>query len=252
MATLLFYDDPVCLDRETHQTLHYSPTTDYSFTRHTNAVPLTGAEFFEASRDFPIFFNCGDDGDYFPIALLSLLHKEHRQINSQGNWTDSYIPAFIRQYPFALTDEGTVCFDQTSRQLDSVGINGEPLFNDDGETSETLSNIIQFLNSYSQHHKLTKEFSLALKELDLLAPYNLQVAFDETQPLQVTGLHVIDEKKLASLPKDKVNEWFQSGWLAWIYAHIHSISAVKRLIRRQTKTEEKTDTHAYNSDTTSA
>ena len=231
MTALLFYNEPAFLNREVHKTLKFKASSDYSFTESVNSVPLTGIEFFEASRDMPVLFSKDENGDFFPLALLSLMQEGHKQLSEAGSWSDSYIPAFVRRYPFAMTDEGTVCFDQKSGQLTEE--DGEPLFNDKGENSETLNNVINFLNNYDQQYKTTREYCGECKELELFTPFNLQIMLDKNHPLRLEGLYVVDEKKLAELPEEKVNAWFRSGWLAWSYAHLHSLGALNRLVKKQ-------------------
>ena len=230
MPELLFYKDPAPLNREIHKELKYQSSADYRFTEDINSVPLTGIEFFEGSRDMPVLFSRDNDGKYFPLALLSLMESGHKQLDDSGHWENSYVPAFVRRYPFALTDEGTVCFDQEAGQL---GEDGEALFDTEGENSETLNNIINFLNNYDQQYKNTRAYCDECSELELFAPFNLQVLVDKDNPLRLEGLYAIDENKLGELPEDKINHWFKSGWLAWSYAHLHSLGALKRLLKKQ-------------------
>ena len=231
MAELLFYDKPALLNREIHKTLRFKVSSDYHFTEKVNSVPLTGVEFFEASRDMPVLFSKSEEGDYYPLALLSLMDGAHKQLGQSGVWEDSYIPAFVRRYPFALNDEGSVCFDEEASQFSSA--DGEPLFTDKGENSETLNSIIQFLGNYDQQNQSTREYCDACKKLDLFMPLNVEIRLENDKPLRLEGLYALDEKKLAEIPEDKVQGWFKAGWLAWSYAHLHSLGALKRLIKRQ-------------------
>ena len=107
------------------------------------------------------------------------------------------------------------------------------LFDEKGENSETLNNIINFLNDYDQQYKQTIKYCEELKELELLAPFNLQIKLDKDNPLRLDGLFAIDEQKLMKLPEDKLSGWFRSGYLAWTYAHLHSLGALNRLVKRQ-------------------
>ena len=235
MAELLFYGEPVYLNREVHKKLKFSVSDNYSFTDNVNSVPLTGIEFFEASRDMPVVFCANESGDFFPLALLSLMKEGHKHLNKNGEWVDSYVPAFVRRYPFVLTNEGTVCFDKAAKQFNEK--KGEALFDEKGENSEVLNNIINFLNGYDQQYKQTLEYCKVLKELDLLTPFNLQVLIDKDNPLRLEGMYVVDEERLKGIADDiaddKVLEWFRSGWMAWTYAHLHSLGALDRLVRRQ-------------------
>ena len=231
MAELLFYGEPVYLDRDAHKKLKFSVSDDYSFTKGVNSVPLTGVEFFEASRDMPVVFCVNEAGDFFPLALLSLMKEGHKHLNEKGRWVDSYIPAFVRRYPFVLTGEGTVCFDKGADQFD--GEDGEALFGKGGENSEVLNNIVNFLNGYDQQYKQALEYCRELKELGLLEPFNLKILIDKDNPLRLEGMYVVNEQKLKDVADEKVLEWFRSGWMAWTYAHLHSLGALHRLVKRQ-------------------
>lgn len=237
MTALLFYNKPEFLNREIHKTLKFKASSDYSFTESVNSVPLTGIEFFEASRDMPVLFSKDDNENFFPLALLSLMQEGHKQLSEEGGWYDSYIPAFVRRYPFAMTDEGTVCFDQQSGLLTEE--DGDPLFNDKGENSDTLNNVIEFLNNYDQQYNSTRDYCIECQDMELFIPFNLQVMLDKDRPLRLEGLYAIDEKKLAKLPEEKINTWFSSGWLAWSYAHLHSLGALNRLVKKQKKMPAK-------------
>ena len=231
MAELLFYQEPAFLNREVHKELKFTASTDYGFSSDVNSVPLTGIEFFEASRDMPVLFSKDKDGKYFPLALLSLMAQGHKQLRESGVWEDSYIPAFVRRYPFALTDEGTVCFDKDAKNFDQE--KGEQLFDDKGENSETLNNIIQFLNNYDQQYKATRNYCDECSEKELFKPFNLQIMLDKDNPLRLEGLFILDEEKLNKLEDEVVTKWFRAVWLAWSYAHLHSLGALNRLVKKQ-------------------
>ncbi len=231
MPALLFYKNPAPLNRDRHKKMKFKSSDNYNFTDDVNSVPLTGIEFFEASRDIPVLFSKDEEGRYSPLALLSLMEKGHRQINEHGNWDESYVPAFVRRYPFAMTDDGTVCFDEASGRFNQKS--GERLFDEKGENTETLNTIIQFLNSYNLQYKNTQKYCDACAELELFTPFNVHVQIEKNKPLRLEGLHVLDEKKLAEIPDEKLQQWFRLGWLAWSYAHLHSLGALNRLLKRQ-------------------
>lgn len=226
MAELLFYRDPALLDRERHAALRYAPSDDFSFSRDTNSVPLLGVEFFEASRHLPVVFADDAQGQRFPLALLSLANARNAQLKDDGRWNAGYTPAFIRRYPFALTDDKNVCFDQAAAHFS--GEAGEALF--DGEQpTKTLESVMNFLRQFDAEHARTRQFCAALGERNLFKPFNLQVMTADRSPLRLGGLHIIDEARLHELDAATVDAWFRQGWLAWIYAQLHSLGAFKRL-----------------------
>ncbi len=246
MSELLFYRQPVALNREKHRNLKFSPSGKFQFSNNVNSVPVTGIEFFEASRDMPILFSRSEAGHYMPLALLSLRNNSHSLVDDEGNWAGNYVPAFIRRYPFAMSDNQTVCFDEQSEQFSEE--KGEPLFTDEGENAETLNNVIQFLNQFDSAFKRTREFCEQVQKAELFKPFNIQVLAGDNKPVRLEGLHIIDEAKLLQVDQDQVLQWFKSGQLAWIYAHLHSLGALKQLSKRQAlqNAEEEAETSTVN------
>jgi hypothetical protein len=238
MNSLLFYQKPVRLNREEHNLLKFQSSNAYGFAESVNSVPLNGIEFFQTSRHLPVLFSCDASGDYFPIALLSLHDKQHFLGNPEGEWGEVYVPAFIRRYPFAMSDDQTVCFDQSAPHFDEAG---ESLFTEDGEQSDTLNRVIEFLVSFDQAHQQTRAFCEAAKEQNLFKPFNIQVMVKANEPLRLNGLFVINEEVFSGLPKTVVNKWFKSGWVAWVYAHLHSLATLATLAKYQARAESSGD-----------
>lgn len=228
MATLLFYQELVALDRQEHRNLRLKKTDNLSFADGVNSVPLAGVEFFEASRELPVLFTKDANDEYVPLALLSLQFKGH---NLGNHWNEIYIPAFIRRYPFARTTDGNIVIDKQAPHLQEE--EGDLLFKEDGTNSEFLDTVIGFLNYMDAQFKMTAEYCQACARLDLFTPFKVQVNVDKDKPVRLDSLFMIDEKKLKDLPDDQVKDWFRKGWLAWSYAHLHSLGAVKRLAKRQ-------------------
>lgn len=230
MSDQTIYKKPVGLSRENHKLLKLKPMENLEFTKGINSVPITGIEFFEASRDLPILFRRSDTGALFPLALLSLSNEGHFQLDDSGRWTGNYVPAFIRRYPFALTAEGQVCFDEDSGLFSEE--EGEALFTEDGKNSDMLEKAITFLRRNKEESDRTRDFCTALGELDLVEPFDIKLVKEGSKPLRLEGLLVISEKKLAkALDEGSCFDWFRKGWLAWTYAHLHSLGALRRLKR---------------------
>ena len=63
MANLLFYENPVALNKVEHKNIKIrSQNNDFGFTRNTNSVILAGVEFTEAAKEYPIVFARAGDG----------------------------------------------------------------------------------------------------------------------------------------------------------------------------------------------
>lgn len=233
MATLLFYEKPVAINKETHKDATIAPIGgDYSFAAKTNSVILAGIEFAEAAKEYPIVFTRAGDR-MIPVALLGLRNDENLYVDEEGKWDARYIPAFVRRYPFVLAEvnqEGdlAVCIDESYAGLNTEG--GEALFDDEGEYTPTLKHAIDFLTEYQRQYKRTEDFVKRLEELDLFVELTARVNLKTGEQFALAGLQVIDEKKLLALDADKAMPLFSAGELAWVYAHLISISNMARLV----------------------
>lgn len=231
MASLLFYQNPIPLDKEKHKNLKLKKLDHLDFAAKCNSVPVAGFEFFQASRNHPVMFVKNADEDFIPIALLSLRSEGH---DLGDRWQDVYVPSFVRRYPFVLEDkQGVVMIDSEAHQLQDE--EGEALFTETGEPTETLASIIQFLDSVDKGYRATQEYVKALKEKDLLKPCKGTIKFTDTT-LKLDHMFVVEEKAFAeALSDEEVLDWYKRGWIAWTYAHIHSLGAIPEVVKRLQK-----------------
>ena len=237
MAELMFYEQPVPLNREQHKKLRFKSVRDYTFSAGHNSVPIVGLEFFEASRSMTVLFSKVAEAQFFPIVLLSLRNSGHDMVAADGRWTGSYIPSFIRRYPFALTDEGTICLDQSCNAFSET--EGDPLFDEEGKNTELLEHVIRFLNQFDAELKRTQEFCDYLRENDMLKPFDAEIGRDSKNPIRIEGMYTVDEKAFSALQGEQLEEWFSKGWLGWTYAHLHSIGSLGTLSRGVAETGGK-------------
>lgn len=233
MTSLLFYDKPVALNKSAHQDLKLKPTTNFAFARNTNSVILAGVEFTEAAKEYPIVFAQAGD-NLLPVALLGLKSANNLFVDDAGVWDARYIPAFVRRYPFVLSDskeagQRMVCIDESYGGFDDA--EGEPLFAD-GEATPMLSKAIEFLEEYQRQYLRTERFTQRIRDNDLLMSLNAKIDMRDGQQFSLTGLLAVDEKKLLQLPDDKALEFFKSGELAWVYCHLMSIGNLAAMIDR--------------------
>jgi hypothetical protein len=236
MTTMIFYERAVALNRERHQNLKIQLKPDhFSFATNTNSVLLAGSEFVEAARDYPIVFVGKEGGPFTLAALVGLGDKENLMVSNAGNWeTSTYIPAFIRRYPFVLagTDDAeslTVCVDEAYSGLNDE--EGQALFAAEGSQTDYLTNVIEFLRLFHSEMKRTSLFAARLAELGVLSSKVITIERDgKKQTLE--GLWVVDEAKLNALDDASTLELVRCGYMGWIYAHLLSLSNVARLARR--------------------
>ena len=231
MASLMFYESPVELNKQVHsKTRFINEDRKYDFACNTNSVILSGVEFSEAGKEFPVVFVSDSDEKVVPVALLGLKNSENLFVDASGDWQGRYIPAFIRRYPFALAeveDGLRVCIDADCGALQEK--EGEALFDDEGNNSQFLEGILDFLREFQQQHQRTTDFVKKLQELELFKPLNASVKLPDGGQLALQGLLVVDEPKLLELEDKAALSLFRSGELGWIYTHLASIVNLGRL-----------------------
>lgn len=236
MATMMFYERATALSRERHQKLKVAPqANDFGFARHTNSVLLAGSEFAEAGRDHPIVFIGQEGGPFTAAALVGLADSENLLVDAAGKWAEgSYVPAFIRRYPFVLAsgddpDQLTVCIDEAYPGWNEE--QGEALFGADGNETVYLSRVIDFLKLFHQEMARTAAFAGRLAELGLLVQKVIEIE-REGKRRSLEGLWVVDAAKLAALGDAELLALARSGELQWIYSHLHSLANLARLAAR--------------------
>ena len=232
MAELLFYNEPVALNREEHKTMKVTAPKDFNFARETNSVVLTGIEFAKACRSFPIVFTRNGDS-VVPVAVLGMRDNENLFVDSKGRWTADYIPAYVRRFPFVLAnrgdeqDEFLICVENSA--LRKRG--GEALFTKSGEETEYLQNATHFMREYHQSFMRTAAFGRKLDELGLFQEMNARVTQDDDSAVVLGEFLSVNEEALMRLTTSAADEIFRTGYLGWIYAHLISLDLFPELAR---------------------
>lgn len=236
MAELGLYERPIRLNRLAHAHLRYTPLQNYMFCRAVTGVPLMGVEFPSACRQYPIVFIKDIQGRLSAQAVLSVRAEENAFVDRQGQWTATYIPAFIRRYPFVLaeipgqSDDFDVAFDEASPCFSPN--QGEALFTAEGEPTPLLKAQIEFLRSVQVEHRRTESLIAELQSADLLIPRNVDIVRADRQRFGVRNALIVDESRLVGLPPERVAAWLRAGHLGWIYAHLISLQCFLPLANR--------------------
>lgn len=232
MKTMLMYDKLTPVNRDQHRALRIKASGQHlAFARETNSVLLAVTELPLAALDFPcVFVATGDQ--HTMVSVVGLRDKESLYIDADGHWdAHSYLPAFIRRYPFVLAEQPgaaqlTVCIDESFDGLNNT--EGEALFDAEGKDTPYLQQLQKFLLDFHNDMQRTTLFAKRLNELGLLVERNIDFKLGE-QHLNLNGFKVVDEDKLRQLSPEVVQELFASGALGWIHAHLLSLNNVSKL-----------------------
>ncbi len=202
----------------------------YDFAAKTRAIPITGAEFPTAARDYPIVFVTQPT----PMAavLVGLRPDENLFVDGKGTWREgAYLPAYLRRYPFLIAqspDGGRLilCVDEASKLVAREA----PLrFFEDGKRSAYLDRMLQLGADIHRDQMRTAQIVQLLEKLGLLIDKRIEVGLPGGERIGFQGFGVVDERKLNELPDDKFLELRRSGGLGLVYLHLVSFANLRLL-----------------------
>ena len=228
----LFYKNPLPIDSEKHKNLALKENFGLSYTTGINAVPVNMVEMPQICHFYPIAFS--PDANATPVALLGLRDDENLFVNAKGEWAkDTYIPAYIRRYPFIFSeipgqkDQLTLCIDMNDDVVAEDG--AQKLFDADGKPSQLAQNALEFCKSYHAAAQQTLQFSKALQDSGLLVERQAEINIAGGKRISFGGFRIVDEQKLAEMKDEDFLEWRKNGWLPFLYAHLFSGAQWQRL-----------------------
>jgi len=235
MSDAVYYEKPVLLDRDKHRRRRVQPSSSFAFARNANSLYLAGVEFSDACKEYAIVFTRGARQAIVPVVMLGLRGRENLFIDDHEQWTGSYVPAFVRRYPFVLAElpgqEALgVCIDEAYAGLGDK--EGEALFDAQGNNTPFLQNALDFLNRYQQEYRRTEAFCQRLEQAGLLREMNAKADLVDGRSFTVSGLLVVDERKLMALPDAVVLSLFRTGELHLVSLHLASLPNMKKLVDR--------------------
>jgi len=223
------YKNLILLDKEKHKNLKLSLSGDLFFAKSLPFIPVLVNEVALVGSTFPIVFTA--DKEPTIVALVSLNNK-NLAIDKEGKWITKYVPAFLKKYPFALasTDKDSlkkvVLVDEASSLFSSDGV---ALFEENGESSEVLSNIIEFLTSYEQTMLLSKEVAATISNSGILEDREISVGEGKDKKVLVKGFKVVNKEKLHNLSDEILAQWVRKGIMSFIDMHLRSLDNTKNL-----------------------
>jgi SapC len=223
---LLIYETAVPVSSGRHGKCSVEVGDHYAFTRRVNSIPLMAVEFPQAANEYAIVFAANGD-EVVPVVILGARQNENLYLSAKDEWRASYIPAFVRRYPFVFStsEDGqtfTLCVDEAFPGLNYQG-RGKALFDAEGKPTDYVDNVLKFLQEYRAQFVLTQAFCKKLKSLDLLEPMQAQFTLASGEKMQLTGFMVVDRKRLKALPGDAMVDLAQTDELELIYLHLQSM-----------------------------
>lgn len=221
----------VPVSRERHFGKRLRALPSYGYAAGMAATEVVIGEISQIAASYPIFFIKTEQG-HKVIAMLGLSQGENLFVDSSGFWTDPYIPATLRAYPFTMartSDAGdiTVLVDEDAGLLSDH--EGEPLFGtEDGDPNGPLARAIQLLTHIALEGSRTSALANQLDELGLLKPASLNVQRRGVSQ-DLGGVLAIDPPTLDALPDESFLALRRTGALMLAHAQLLSLAQLLRL-----------------------
>lgn len=209
-----------------HGKVKINVTRHFPQVKDQQVLPLIVHEFSKVAAEMPIVFvKNAETGEFQPVAITGFEAGENL-LYGEPKWLGSYVPAAVMHHPFALlpTKEDPDNLQVIIIETDEVmnGTEGEALFDAEGNETEYMKSRKDAIGTYYEYMHITKAFVDFINEKGLLTEQTLSVDVNG-QKRQLSGLHLVDEKKLNSLPDEDFIEMKKRGYLSAIYSHMQSI-----------------------------
>lgn len=211
------------------------------FARELNAIPVSFTEFGVAGRDYPLVFVSGDaDQTFAAVAVLGFAAGENLFVDEDGWGTGVYVPAYVRRYPFCMTrvtldeviqDERMICVERAN--VAAEGESGESMFDTAGTATPRWTEIQKLLNEYEADLERTREMCAIFADFGLLEPFTVQAAPNGGAPMNLTGMHRVNESRIEFLTADQLRTLARKGLFARLYTHLQSLDNFGRLLDRR-------------------
>ena len=236
-------NDIIQLNKKDHKTFNLERSFNFSFCKSNNLCPVTMAEIPHIIQQAPLVFEKNDLDIFGLFMLQSYTEQTNNFCDNKGKWLGSYIPAQYRQHPFYLANskhgqEKILCFDQSSNLInEKASKTSVPLFDDKGELTEHIENVINFVKQIEQNKKLTQKVLDAIEENSLFEKWNLKIKSEDNE-MQVNGLWTISRSKLANLSAKALSELNKINALELIYGHFFSLQKSQGIANLKTSKNE--------------
>lgn len=235
MTQLLLYENVTPVTAERHRDLTIKSGLNYEFAKKVNSVPLTAVEFAQAAGEYPIIF-AGSGEAVMPAVVLGVQNSENLYVDESGAWRGKYIPAFVRRYPFVFSTDNTgkrfvLHVDESYSGCNREG-RGERLFDNDGQQTQYLRSVLNFLQDYQGRYMRTKQYCDRLKSLGLLQPMQVQFNLTTGEQRSLSGFMTVDREKLKAISTADLETMFRNDELDCTYLHLHSLRNFRGMIER--------------------
>ena len=233
----LFYKSIELFDSKKHAQLGVAQTqSQFAFAASTNIVPIVITEITFAMAHYPLLFIM-EEGATVPalVALVGNGDGKNQFVSATGQWrAQTYIPAWVRRYPFVLVNQNAesadaaLAFDPTSDVLSDE--HPVKLFKE-SQATDALNGILEFQRNMAGSLQATAAVVNALHDAQVLeaASLTFNPPDGKSEPQTVSGFMVVNEAKLRALSGTALKKLNTANALGLAYAQLFSMKNLQNL-----------------------
>ncbi|MGK6320748.1 SapC family protein [Sphingomonas sp. DT-204] len=190
---------------------------------------IVAGEFPAAAALCPVLFaKNAETGRFYAGAMLGF-RPDEPLLAELG---DVFRPLDLQRQAFFISGEH-VAIDREHPRISET--EGKPLFDEDGEPSDSLRRIQRALGLLKSGVEETEVFIRALLGFKLIEPIDISLRFDDGEALSLQGLYTVSLDALRDLDDSAALELFRSGHLQLAYCMIGSLQQISVLADRRNR-----------------
>ncbi len=234
---------------QSHRELRWRRPANFRFAAGDHLMPLGFQEARKAAMGMPVGFIKLEE-KFLLVAILGLRNGESLVVQESGKWLAAHLPDAYQGFPFKMTrldaERYKVCTDEDSEFVAKAadippGAKGwRVFFDEEDKLAGAVGELVNKMRQHASDLALAERATEKLTELELIREWEI-VAGDKEKPLQVKGLHTIDQERLAGLDGDAMVALRDCGALYLAYAQIlsgHHMPSLLRLAQLRWKEPE--------------
>jgi hypothetical protein len=232
------------LNNKRHANVKIKTHNDVSRFQKQQLIPVTLQDIIPLSGEFPIVFVKNEETGQFSCVAMMAIRPNLNLYCQDINWNHHVLPMGFNNSPFSLakksegSDEAIVCIDENSPFVNDN--EGELLFDNEGNQTKFLQKRSEALLQVAQFSQQTSNVIQLFAQKKLLSPKKLNIKLQQqAEPIELSGLYLIDEKALSSLSTEDFEDLRIKGLLPLIYAHLASLHQITRLTIKQNNFDNK-------------
>jgi len=214
------------LNNEAHRNLRLRARAEAGL----HSVPIVLSEFSAAAACCPIMLAKNPENGRFYVAALFGFEPGENLVSEDPGAARTFRPLDLERQAFFISGEN-IAVDRDHPQISEK--EGEPLFGDDGEPTDTMRRVQRALGLLATGNEETERFIETLVALRLIEPIDISLSFDDGRKVRLDGLYTVSLDAIAELGDSDALTLFRKGYLLLAYTLASSLRQISVLANRR-------------------